>query len=73
MKTEVNENDVIKHWGIYNNLEDVWLTDESGLIFAVTCPRVANAQYDIIIQSTENSPDYDQEQLKTDLQVKEII
>lgn len=45
MKAEVKENEVVKHWGIWVLESQTWLTDDSGIIFAVTCPRVANAQY----------------------------
>lgn len=49
MKAEVNEQDVVKHWGIWVFGAEAWLVDDSGIIFAVTCPRVANAQHEMLI------------------------
>ena len=71
MKAEVREEDVVKHWGLYNTVTDEWLTSEEGLIFAATCPRVANAQLDIVVKELNkfnDSNDVEEE----DLEVREI-
>lgn len=71
MKAEVNEEDVVKHWGLYNRETEQWLTDDSGMIFAVTCPRVANVQLDIVVNELKSFRDSD-DVVETELEVREI-
>lgn len=68
MIAEVNENDIVKHWGIWVKAKEEfdagWLVLEDGLVYATTCPRVANVQHDAVIKLSEYTDE--------DLEVREI-
>lgn len=73
MKAEVKEQDVVKHWGIWMVEQNNWWADNSGSIYSVTCPRVANVQYEYIINQYFPKTQYKKTQYNEDnLEVKEI-
>lgn len=50
MKQVVKEEEVVKHWGVKIKQGDKWFwyASSEGLLWHSTCPRVANAQHDLI-------------------------
>lgn len=64
MKATVDEKDIVKHWGIWNVVDEYWMSDMSGAIFHFTCPRVANAQHQVLLDEFDWT--------EQDIEVKEI-
>jgi hypothetical protein len=64
MKVEVNKKDIVKHFGIWVKSANEWLCSHQYMLMAFTCPRVANAQHDIVLKSGEFKEE--------DLEVREI-
>jgi hypothetical protein len=45
---EYTEKDIVKHYGLYDTVENTWIRSLDGFIFAVTCPRVAEVQLNLL-------------------------
>lgn len=53
---EYTEADIVKHWGLrlkeqtgeVSGTYGEWLVDSNAIIFSTTCPRVAEAQLEIV-------------------------
>lgn len=39
------------YYGIWFEKEQTWLTDDSGIVFAVMCPTVAEIQYNLVLKT----------------------
>lgn len=43
-----DEDKIVVHYGVFNVEEGKWLVDSDNILFAVTCPRVAEVQAKIV-------------------------
>lgn len=59
-----SEKDIVKHWGLYSKEDESWLLTGDGFIWAVTCPRVAEVQKNIMTNTFRYA--------EADLEVKEV-
>lgn len=70
MKVKINKEDIVRHWGIWMVKQNKWFANRDGIIYSVTCPRVANAQQEFML--TDYYPPENDVYTDENLEVREI-
>lgn len=64
---KITDDMIVRHYGVYDTKEGTWVFGSDANLYAVTCPRVAQAQIELYKKLM--GEDFDQ----NDFEVREII